>query len=456
MIIFWDITHACNFRCKHCYNHSLYFSTDALRRVSLAEQEVFAIAENIIRSRAQRVHFLGGEPLLYKPLLKLVRYLSNEGVVVSVNTNGSLLTPEYSKQLIGAGIGGITVSLDGATPESNDLVRGMGAFWQAISGIEAFIAARNSLSAAVPIAIGFTLTRPGIETIDGLVPLAISLGVDQLNVQYLSDFGGAGQAEVKRLIGYTTDEAMHALESLVDQARNLGVLDKLILDTRPLFSYYIKLKYGVIITNDLQAPPVCEGGVSQINIRADGTVHPCSPADDLWGGSAISRGAFTKQDLRLTEKQIYEIQSSEYFTSFRAFVEQREQSQSRPSTCKGCPYKDNCIPCPLDIKPGEEVEECRWVKEQLFIIESKILKKKFTFNKHILLSNDQVVDTRSHAEYSVNETGSELLVLLERGLRLRDIVNIVHEKYAIPFSQAKHDVLDFASGLVASGLGSFN
>ncbi|WP_457627483.1 radical SAM protein [Oceanithermus sp.] len=375
MIAFWDITSSCNFKCIHCYNSSLYFTDSPRRSRILNRNEALTIAQNLIANGIKYVHFLGGEPLLFKHIFEVTEVLSRSGVVVTVNTNGSMLTYENAKKLLKAGVRGITVSLDGASPHTNDLVRGEGAFHRATRGIRHFIAARKVLNSRSKLAIGFTLTRPGLEDIEQLIPLARALQVDDVNIQYLSDFGGAGHKEVMKQLGYAVPEALQALEKIVLQAHAYNFLQHLTLDTRPLFNYYIKLKHHVIIETSSLAPPICEGGTGQINVRADGTAHPCSPADDTPGEVALANGWFIKEDIDISKQALGVALSSKYFTSFRHFVASREDAAHRPATCRGCPFQNECMPCPLDVTPGDPVDECEWTRRQLYYLERDLLKK---------------------------------------------------------------------------------
>lgn len=414
----------------------------------ISKNEALAIAQNLIEHGVKYVHFLGGEPLLYKPILAVTEALSRAGVTVTINTNGSLLTEELASMLIQAGIRGITISLDGASPHTNDQVRGEGAFDQATQGIRNAIAAREKLGAKTKVAIGYTLTRPGLVDIEQLIPLAISLQVDDINVQYLSDFGGAGQKDVLEQIGYSVSEVLEALEKLVLQARARNFLRHLTLDTRPLFNYYIKLKHGIIIETSALAPPVCEGGAGQINIRADGTVHPCSPADDTPGETVVAKGLFIKEDIDISKRPLAEALSSLYFTSFRRFVDGRESTTLRPTTCRGCPFQSSCMPCPLDISPHDPVDECEWVRSRLAKFERSLLGKSLAFDKRLELET-------SSGEVIFNNTGHEILAGLRRGRRLKEIADDLHVRYGIPRKQARFDVLDFAGDLVAYGYATF-
>ena len=67
---------------------------------------------------------LRGEPLLHRDLVEMVRYAKQRGVLdIYFNTNGLLLTPEISRQLIAAGLDRISVSIEGTTREEYERYR---------------------------------------------------------------------------------------------------------------------------------------------------------------------------------------------------------------------------------------------------------------------------------------------------------------------------------------------
>ena len=59
-----------------------------------------------------------GEPLFHPDIIKMINQVKMLGIKVELITNGTLLTPDMSRELVKVGLDMLWVSLDGATPES--------------------------------------------------------------------------------------------------------------------------------------------------------------------------------------------------------------------------------------------------------------------------------------------------------------------------------------------------
>ena len=70
------------------------------------------------------LNFAGGEPFLRKDMMELIGYGTDLGFTVTSNTNATLFNEKKVDQLAGAGLDILYVSLDGATEETHDFVRG--------------------------------------------------------------------------------------------------------------------------------------------------------------------------------------------------------------------------------------------------------------------------------------------------------------------------------------------
>jgi len=131
-----SITYLCNCRCKHC-SVSNYF-LDAKADGELTTDELGRIMTEACQMGLPKVDFFGGEPLIRKDIVELVRRATALGLYSSVTTNGWFLTPELILELKQAGINCINVSLDDVTKEGHDLSRATpGAFEKAIAAIKA-------------------------------------------------------------------------------------------------------------------------------------------------------------------------------------------------------------------------------------------------------------------------------------------------------------------------------
>ncbi|MEU5398108.1 radical SAM protein [Streptomyces sp. NPDC005963] len=117
-VIVWDITYACPLRCSHCYSESG-------RRPSrqLAPAEMLRVADSIITLKPRVVALSGGEPLLVRGVLTVAERFVRAGVRLGVNTSGWTLTRPVAERLADL-FHEVLVSVDGATAEVHDRIRG--------------------------------------------------------------------------------------------------------------------------------------------------------------------------------------------------------------------------------------------------------------------------------------------------------------------------------------------
>lgn len=92
-VVNYHITNRCNYRCTYCFG-----KFDGQKDPSSADAKkiIRNIADYFLQNKIQngRINFAGGEPTLYEALDELIDYASSLGLLVSIVTNGSLLTPE--------------------------------------------------------------------------------------------------------------------------------------------------------------------------------------------------------------------------------------------------------------------------------------------------------------------------------------------------------------------------
>ena len=163
--VYYEITYGCNARCRHCYT-----SSSVRREDELTIYQMMGIIDQMKNMGSYRISIAGGEPLITDDFFRLVDYANQQNIDVSFSTNGTLITEEMAKRLSELKLRTISVSLDGATPESNDRVRGHGMFHRTIKGIAQLKAHYKG-----KVAIRTTLMSTNIHEIGKLVELAESL-----------------------------------------------------------------------------------------------------------------------------------------------------------------------------------------------------------------------------------------------------------------------------------------
>jgi mycofactocin radical SAM maturase len=162
----WEVTLACNLRCRHC----LSASGRAGPR-ELSTREALDLVEQVHRASVFQVNFGGGEPFLRPDFEKILAACHERGVMTCISTNGTLLDEPLVERLSRTGLVAIQVSLDGATRETNDLLRGQGTYDRAIAALR--VLAKSS----IPTSVNAVLTAANAPEIAALYELAGRLGV---------------------------------------------------------------------------------------------------------------------------------------------------------------------------------------------------------------------------------------------------------------------------------------
>jgi mycofactocin radical SAM maturase len=119
----WELTYACNLACVHCLSSS---GRRDPRELSTAE--CLAVIDELERMQVFYVNIGGGEPTVRRDFWEIVEYATAHHVGVKFSTNGSRITPEAAARLASSDYVDVQISLDGATAEVNDPIRGPGSY----------------------------------------------------------------------------------------------------------------------------------------------------------------------------------------------------------------------------------------------------------------------------------------------------------------------------------------
>lgn len=124
-----DITYRCNCRCQMCQRWK------DPRSDELRADEYEALAAVLHEMGSHQISIAGGEPLMREDVFDIIESFSGRGMSVNICTNG-LLLKKFHEQICNSKATCVTVSLDGATAESHDVIRGApGSYRQTEDGI---------------------------------------------------------------------------------------------------------------------------------------------------------------------------------------------------------------------------------------------------------------------------------------------------------------------------------
>ena len=162
----WELTYACNLACVHCLS-----SSGKRDPRELSTEQCKAIIDELERMQVFYVNIGGGEPTVRPDFWELVDDATDHHVGVKFSTNGVRITPEVAARLAASDYVDVQISLDGATAEINDAVRGPGSFDMAIRALE------NLADAGFADAkISVVVTRHNVDQLDDFSALADRYG----------------------------------------------------------------------------------------------------------------------------------------------------------------------------------------------------------------------------------------------------------------------------------------
>jgi radical SAM protein with 4Fe4S-binding SPASM domain len=154
-----ELTFRCNLRCVHCYCNLPANDSDAMER-EMKTDEVLRILDQIAEAGCLWFLITGGEPLLRKDTLEILIHAKKKGLITTLFTNGTLMTPDFADRLAEWQPHSVEISLYGATQETYErITRVPGSFQRCMRGIELL------LDRSVPLAlktVAITLNREEI------------------------------------------------------------------------------------------------------------------------------------------------------------------------------------------------------------------------------------------------------------------------------------------------------
>jgi len=127
----WELTYACNLACSHCLS-----SSGKRDPRELSTEECKAVIDELQRMQVFYVNIGGGEPTVRSDFWELVDYATAHQVGVKFSTNGVRIDAEAARRLAASDYVDVQISLDGATAEVNDAVRGAGSFDMALAALQ--------------------------------------------------------------------------------------------------------------------------------------------------------------------------------------------------------------------------------------------------------------------------------------------------------------------------------
>jgi mycofactocin biosynthetic radical S-adenosylmethionine protein MftC len=290
----WEVSLACNLRCTTCLS-----SSGEPAHGELSTAEALDLVDQVHRAGVFQINFGGGEPFMRPDFEQILDACHDRGIMTCISTNGTLIDAERVARLSKTRMVAIQVSLDGATPETCDAVRGKGVFKRAIEAVK--LLAETS----IPTSINTVLTTHNASEIPAMYQLAQSLGVSLRVSRFRPSGRGAENWEDLR----PTPSQLLEFSDWLAQSGDVRTGDS-------FFSLTSQERQGLGLN-------LCGAGKLTCCVGPTGNMYPCAflQTDRFFAGS-------------LREQSFQQIwDDSEIYDSFRSL---------RIHSCEDCTRFDQC------------------------------------------------------------------------------------------------------------------
>ncbi|MFN8140458.1 MAG: radical SAM protein [Fimbriimonadales bacterium] len=347
-------TSHCNLRCKHCaVGLDQYHPRPQLETGQLSQ-----VVRNLAKSGTRYVTILGGEATAYVPgLVQILDVAEEAHIQIAINTN-LLIWKFISPLLCKPALNTLIISLDGATADTHDQMRGQGTFKKTLANIDRLNGHPRVASGEISTEISYVMSRLNIHEAAEMVSLAASLGARRLNVKPVKMIGRASRYERDLHL-----DSKQLLDAYCETVLAWLMCDKIQLDLHltPVFARYINERFDLNMPADPH--PACGGPEEFGYVDLRGNLLPC-PAMAYEENLSTGHTAAVPE-INLLAASASEVTGSQLFTQFE---HQRKERASRTKMwpCRVCSFSQMCAPCTADIvkgDPGSEVEICAAVYE---------------------------------------------------------------------------------------------
>ncbi|WP_456468104.1 radical SAM protein [Archaeoglobus sp.] len=270
--VVWDVTYACNLRCKHCYATAGKPLED-----ELTTEEALETIDKFDKLGVTIISFSGGEPLVRKDILELTSYAAEKGIYVALATNGTLITEERAKQLKENGVSYLQISLDG-TEATHDAFRGIKGCWaKTIEGI------KNAVRQGFFVNVSMTVTKLNLHEVPQVIELCRKLGVNWFMHYNFIPTGRGREIVNLDLSPEEREELLRMLYSANSETSNLSLLSTapqfarvaLQCDAEFIPTHFYNVNAGERLRQLAEFIGGCGAGRFYMSMRANGDIQPC-------------------------------------------------------------------------------------------------------------------------------------------------------------------------------------
>jgi radical SAM enzyme (rSAM/lipoprotein system) len=259
--LFWECTWRCNLKCEHC-------GSDCKASSAFPDMpfEDFLNAIQPLKKRypanSITVAIMGGEPLLRKDLAECGKKLRENGFRWGIVTNGYAYDEAMHAKLISAGMGSVTVSLDGLEGNHSWLRNNPKSFKRAVRALE-LIAACPRLNYDVVTCVH----QKNLAELPALKEFLISKNIKRWRIFTIAPIGRAAENPEMLL---SREQVRQLMDFIADVRQNDSRINLYFSCEGYVGSYEKKVRDSYFF---------CRAGVNIGSVLIDGSISACPNID---------------------------------------------------------------------------------------------------------------------------------------------------------------------------------
>lgn len=300
-----ELTLRCPLTCAHCYNN-LPKGDRKARSAELSYEEHCRIVDEITETGCLWLLYTGGEIFARKDFLDIYTYAKKKGLLITLFTNGTLITPEIADYLVDWRPFAIEITLYGRTRDTYEKLTGIpGSYDRCMRGIQ-LLMERN-------------------------LPLRLKTVAVSINRHEVWDMKRFAEEEL-------------GLEFKFDGMIN----PRIDCSQSPLAT---RLQPHEVVALDLEDPKRAAEWTRHTQASVD-RAHLWAQSDEVYqcggGVQAFSIDPYGKLSLCvLSHFESYDLRKGDFREGWESFLSQvRSKKRTRPTKCVACGLKEMCGMCP--------------------------------------------------------------------------------------------------------------
>ena len=300
-----EFTLKCNMRCIHCGSSAGYN-----RKNELSTNEWIDVIKQLSNLRCKLVTLLGGEPFMRKDWDVISREIRDQGMDLTIISNGLCINDSIIKKLKSLDIYTIAISLDGSSPETHDYIRQVKGSFKKCKEV-----LKSLKKEAIPTSVVTTLNKTNLKDLPAMREFLLNKGI-AWQIQIAVPMGRFTRDQM------LSEEEFYAAALFISSTRKEYTFKELPIMGAHCFGYY-----SSILPNIMLSPwQGCQAGISGLGIQSDGMIKGCLSLTD----------EFIEGDVRKNKLE-------EIWNNPKAFSYNREfTTQNLKNSCKDCKYGKKC------------------------------------------------------------------------------------------------------------------